>query len=344
MLNFLFDLPLVIVGPVIVATTVNTIAGVITVKLLSKLRIFQDDTQFGGPPWLRKHGAASGMSVSVPGKKSPWGVLGVYTSGARAFSRDDVNFLQTVSSILATAIERAQAEDVLRSANQALRILSRQLLRVQEDDRRAIARDLHDEIGQSLTAIKLNVERAQRTVERTARERIMKECSKITERVLGQVRDLSLDLHPSILDDLGLAYALKWYADRQAERAGLSVEVAADPSLPRLSQEIEIACFRIAQEALTNVVRHARAARASISLKQGTSAVELCIQDDGIGFAVDKASAASVGLASMQERAKLLGGMVKITSAPHIGTKVIATLPLLVASPAGMPAEGTPRS
>jgi PAS domain S-box-containing protein len=309
------------------------------------VRSLPADTQFGGPPWLRKHGAVGGMSVSIPGKDAPWGVMGVYTAGTRAFSRDDINFIQTVASILAATIERMETEGVLRSANQALRLLSRQLLQVQEDERRTIARDLHDEIGQSLTAIKLNVERAQRTSEQAARSRIMQDCIQIAERVLGQVRNLSLDLHPSILDDLGLTYALKWYADRLAERAGVRVEVTADPSLPRLSQDVEIACFRIAQEALTNVVRHARATRADIILKRGAAAVELCVQDDGIGFPADKASSpSSVGLASMQERAKLLGGTIRIVSVPRGGTKVIATLPLLVALPARMPAEEVPRS
>jgi PAS domain S-box-containing protein len=308
------------------------------------VRTLLKESRFGGPQWLHEHGVVTGMSVSIPGKDGPWGVLGVYAAATRTFSRDDVNFLQTVSSILGTAIERMQTETVLRSANQSLRQLSRQLLQVQEDDRRAIARDLHDEIGQSLTAIKLNVERAQRTADRDARAHIMRDCAQITERVLAQVRNLSLDLHPSILDDLGLAYALKWYADRQAERAGLKVDVTADPSLPRLPQDVEIACFRIVQEALTNVVRHAHANLAGVTLKRGAHALELCIRDDGIGFVVDKAAAplngrSSVGLASMLERAKLLGGTVKISSAPHCGTTVVATLPLPVTSPDQLPAE-----
>ncbi|HEX9742552.1 MAG TPA: PAS domain S-box protein [Nitrospiraceae bacterium] len=313
------------------------------------VRTLPKNARFGGPAWLHEHGTVTGMSVSIPGKDGPWGVLGVYTAATRAFSRDDVNFLQTISSILATAIERMQAEIVLRSANQSLRLLSRQLLQVQEDDRRAIARDLHDEIGQSLTAIKLNVERAQRAADRDTRTHILRDCAQITEHVLGQVRNLSLDLHPSILDDLGLAYALKWYADRQAERAGLKVELTADPSLPRLPQDVEITCFRIAQEALTNVVRHAHARLVGIALKREVGSVELCIQDDGIGFVVDKASApvngkSSIGLVSMQERAKLLGGTLKITSAPDCGTTVLATLPLPVVSLAGMPTEEVPRS
>jgi PAS domain S-box-containing protein len=271
------------------------------------------------------------------------GTFAQYHRAPQSPTDDDLRLVERFCDLAGIAIERARAEEVLREANQSLRTLSRQLLQVQEDDRRAIARDLHDEIGQSLTAIKLNVERAQRASDRAARDRIMKDCLQITEGVLNQVRNLSLDLHPSILDDLGLAYALKWYADRQAERAGLNIEVAADLSLPRLSHDIEIGCFRIAQEALTNVVRHAKARRASVTLKRGTTTVELRVQDDGIGFVVDTVpsaatGAASVGLASMQERARLLGGEVRVKSVLRQGTEVIATLPLPSA-----PSTDTPR-
>jgi PAS domain S-box-containing protein len=311
------------------------------------IRVFRDNTRFGGPPWLHQHGAVDGMHVSIPGKESPWGVLGVYAAGGRTFPRDDVNFLQTISSILATAIERMQTEAVLRSTNQTLRTLSRQLLQVQEEDRRTIARDLHDEIGQSLTAIKLNVERAQRTSDRAARERIMKDCIQTTDSVLNQVRNLSLDLHPSILDDLGLSYALKWYADRQAERAGLKVDVTADPSGPRLPQDVEIACFRIAQEALTNVVRHAQASRAIITLKRLSKRVELRIQDDGIGFDVKTVqspmgSGASIGLTGMRERARLVGGEVHVQSVLKKGTEVTAIMPLPSVPSAGTTSQAPP--
>ena len=177
----------------------------------------------------------------------------------------------------------------------------------------------------------------------------MKDCAQITDNVLNQIRSLSLDLHPSILDDLGLAYALKWYADRQAERAGLKIEVAADPSPPRLPQEIEIVCFRIVQEALTNIVRHAKASRASVTLKRGEASVELAIRDDGTGFVVGAASASaangiSIGLASMQERAKLVGGMVTITSVLGQGTDVIAMVPLPLTSTAETQATEASRS
>ena len=277
------------------------------------------------------------------------GTFAQYHQVPKSPTAADLHLVERFCDLAGIAIERARAEEVLRTANQALRTLSRQLLQVQEEDRRAIARDLHDEIGQSLTAIKLNVERAQRTSDHAARDRIMKDCVQITDSVLNQVRNLSLDLHPSILDDLGLGYALKWYADRQAERAGLKVEVTADPSGPRLPQDIEIACFRIAQEALTNVVRHAQASRASVTLKRGATNVELSILDDGIGFVMNEVSwtaggVDSVGLTSMQERAKLLGGAVKITSVLGQGTAVIAMVPLPLTSTVDTPTKEVSRS
>jgi PAS domain S-box-containing protein len=323
-----------LVGHATMSTGFTSLAGY---ALLSNVPVVVEDflteTRFKIHPLLRDHGIVSGMSFIIHGKDEPWGALGAYTPKRRSFSRDDVDFFRTVCNILATAIERMQTEDVLRSANQTLRTLSRQLLQVQEEDRRMIARDLHDEIGQSLTAIKLNVERAQRTSDRAARGRIMTDCVQITDGVLNQVRNLSLDLHPSILDDLGLSYALKWYADRQAERAGLNVEVTADPSGPRLPQDVEIVCFRIAQEALTNVVRHAQASRASIILKRLAKRVELRIQDDGVGFDVrtvqsPMGSGTSIGLTGMRERARLVGGEVHVRSVPRKGTEVTAIVPL----------------
>ena len=142
---------------------------------------------------------------------------------------------------------------------------------------------------------------------------------------------------------------MKWYADRQAERAGLRIQVAADASLPRLPHDIEIACFRIAQEALTNVVRHAKAHRVIVTLKRGAISVELRVQDDGIGFVVEAVSfphagGASIGMVSMQERARLLGGEARIKSTLGHGTEVIALLPLPLTSPVDTPIKEVSRS
>jgi signal transduction histidine kinase len=161
------------------------------------------------------------------------------------------------------------------------------------------------------------------------------------ERTLEQVRDLSLDLRPSLLDDLGLVPALRWYVDRQAQQADLSAHFHADPVEKRLAPELEIACFRIVQEALTNVMRHARAEHVDVELLNRDGMIEIQIRDDGPGFDVQQAlneahRGTSLGLLSMQERASVVGGEVEIESAPEAGTEVKARFPLVFATPEGM--------
>src|ERR1700686_3833808 len=155
--------------------------------------------------------------------------------------------------------EHKQAEAALRQTNGRLQEFSRRLFQVQEDERRHLARELHDQMGQALTAAKLNLQAAQRLEERGLIARKLDDGIGVLETLLQQARQISLDLRPPLLDDLGLVPALRWYLDQQAQRAGLRIEFFPDPALERMSPETETACFRVAQEALTNVVRHARA-------------------------------------------------------------------------------------
>ena len=153
------------------------------------------------------------------------------------------------------------------------------------------------------------------------------------ERVLEQVQDISLDLRPSILDDLGLEPALRWYTDRQAALVGLQVKFHADPLERRLDPVIETECFRVAQEALTNVVRHARAKAVTVELRQAGGQLHLRVRDDGVGFEVAPVRelalrGASLGLLSMEERAALAGGGLEFKSSPGQGTEVHAWFPL----------------
>jgi two-component system sensor histidine kinase UhpB len=159
------------------------------------------------------------------------------------------------------------------------------------------------------------------------------ESLKVVERVLEQVHDISLDLRPSILDDLGLEPALRWYTDRQAALVELKVEFHADWLEQRLDSMIETECFRVAQEALTNVVRHAQAKVVTVELRKEAGQLHLRVRDDGIGFAVatvrEKAGCgASLGLLSMEERAALAGGGLEFNSVPGRGTEVHAWFPL----------------
>lgn len=210
--------------------------------------------------------------------------------------------------------------------------MSRRLIEAQETERRRLARELHDEIGQSLTALKIDLQ-ALRCPRGTPPAQLLDDSLAIVERTLSQVRALSLDLRPPLLDDLGLVAALQWHVDVQARRAGLEPRFDATLQEARLPAEVEIACYRVAQEALTNVVRHARASRLVVELAREDGALRLSVRDDGVGFDVLAAreragKGGSLGLLSMEERAQLLGGRLEIASSSGRGTEVTAWFPL----------------
>ena len=230
-------------------------------------------------------------------------------------------------------LERKLAEETLQTRDDKLQLLSRRLVESQETERRHIARELHDEVGQTLTVAEMNLQvlvQSSRAAPRTGR---LKESLQAVERVLEQVRDLSLNLRPSMLDDLGLEPALRWYTKRQASLAGLDAEFRADALESRLDPLIETACFRVAQEALTNVVRHARARAVAVEMRKQDGGLHLFVRDDGVGFDVaalreQAVLGASLGLLSMEERATLTDGGFACKSAPGQGTEVHAWFPL----------------
>ena len=220
-------------------------------------------------------------------------------------------------------------------AQEALQLFSRQLIEAQEDERRRIARELHDQIGQVLTAVKMNLYTVQQVCTSNDTRSYVKDNIEAVDEALRLVRDLSVDLRPPVLDDLGLATAVRWYVDRYTRRTGLKVEVRIE--LPdeneRFTREIETACFRIAQEALTNVVRHANATQVTVQLSKEGNDLLLRIKDDGVGFDREtlwhrESPAATLGLVSMQERAHAAGGIIEIDSKLSKGTEVWLSLPL----------------
>ena len=236
-------------------------------------------------------------------------------------------------SLLRDVTEWKVAETALRGSERRLRHLSQELMKVQEDERRRIARELHDEIGGALTATKLNLQSLLRLVQDSAPAELAEDSMVTLEKILRQVRDLSLDLRPSMLDDLGLAAALRWCLDRQAQGAGFVASFDAWGCAEELPPEIKIASFRVAQEALTNVVRHAGAGHVRIELRQSPDELQLLVRDDGNGFDVQAAQrramqGASLGLLSMQERVSLLGGRMEIEAVPRQGTVVRAFFPI----------------
>jgi PAS domain S-box-containing protein len=225
--------------------------------------------------------------------------------------------------------DRKRAEKDLEEAHRQLKILSRRRVKVQEEERRHLARELHDEIGQALTAAKINLQAATEEPEPAKSKRIH-ETAGILERLLSQVRQISLNLRPSMLDDLGLVPALRSLLDEQGRRASVAVRFSAKNMPDNLDPEIQTTCFRIAQEAITNAVRHASATQINVNLGGEDRTFRLQVRDDGKGFDAESAQTQTIGLGllGMKERAALVGGRTRITSAPGKGTTVDATLPL----------------
>ncbi|MBC8509751.1 MAG: sensor histidine kinase, partial [Chloroflexi bacterium] len=195
-----------------------------------------------------------------------------------------------------------------------------------------LARELHDQIGQALTAIKINLSALKFHTEKSDFNALIERNIDAADRAIEQVRNLSLNLRPSVLDDLGLVAALRWYAHSQAALTGMSINFNADEIEMRPSPDIETVFFRVAQEAFTNVLRHAQAQQIQIHLTQDDENLIMQISDDGVGFDVEAAlrkagAGASMGLLNIQERSELVGGILEIKSQPGEGSSIILRLP-----------------
>jgi signal transduction histidine kinase len=211
--------------------------------------------------------------------------------------------------------------------------LSARLVDAQEDERRTLARELHDEVGQALTAIKMDVGVALRSTSTDARARAsLEEARSIAETTLQGVRDLSQLLHPSMLDDFGLPETLAAYLRSFSKRTGIKAQLALDGLGPRLPADVEVCIYRIVQEALTNVARHSGALSCTVSIRRGDEAVGLVIEDTGRGFTggSDRMIAAGrgLGLIGMRERAQALAGRFAIENRPEGGTRITVSLPV----------------
>jgi PAS domain S-box-containing protein len=232
-------------------------------------------------------------------------------------------------------LERLNRE--LELSHERLRALSRRLFEVQEEERRRLARDLHDDVGQALTALKIQLESVARAGGEAAARSRVDECVDTVQHTLERVRQLSLSLRPPQLDDLGLAAAVRSHLDRQARVAGLQAHFETEDAPQELAPDTETACFRVAQEAINNVLRHARARNLWVRLFTAGGRLAISVRDDGKGFDLDSvrersANGSSLGLIGMEERMALAGGSFELRSAPGQGTILLATFPVAAAS------------
>jgi signal transduction histidine kinase len=224
--------------------------------------------------------------------------------------------------------ELQKAQDALRSSQERYRSLSRHLLELQERERGSLARELHDHFGQSLVSVSLNLEAMKDHVSPASSARLP-ESIRVIDQMLEQMRTLAFELRPSALDDLGLVAALRLVVARHGERTGgAPASFTSAPGDVRAPPQIETASFRIVQEALTNVARHASASHVQVMLALQGDVLELTVRDDGVGFDVDRWLRTGLGLVGMSERAELAGGTLEIESAPGAGTTLRARFPL----------------
>jgi signal transduction histidine kinase len=254
-----------------------------------------------------------------------------------------VGFQDNNQYLLAEIAERKQSEDSLKK-------ISGWLLQLQEEERRRIARDLHDSTTQSLAAIAINLERAQHLAqghEIPDLGDVLLDSTDLVEQVTLEIRTLSYLLHPPMLSEFGLQHTLPRFVDGFSRRSRIAVDLKIQPDLGRLPVEIELALFRITQEALTNILRHSGSRTAGIALIRDSKSAVLEIKDQGCGIppgvmetAEGMVGRLGVGIAGMQERVRQLGGKLEIVGRPN-GTEIRAILPLAVTSAANPPSSST---
>lgn len=226
--------------------------------------------------------------------------------------------------------QRKRDEEALQQYAERLRALAARLAEVAEVERQRLARELHDQVGQNLTALGINLNIMRARLPDQAEGQM---CSRLddslslVEKTAERIRDLMAELRPSVLDDYGLLSALRWYGQQFAGRTNIATTVEGEDPPHRLPAHVESALFRIAQEALTNVAKHAQATAVTISVEEDRGRVRLTVTDDGTGFNAaergDSSSHKGYGLLTMSERAEAVGGQCQVRSSPGQGTQVI---------------------
>lgn len=249
--------------------------------------------------------------------------------------RDASGHISSASIIARDTTERNRAEDATRKSQQQLRALSAHLQTIREEERTRIAREIHDELGQALTGLKLQLSLLEESwSEGTSRdpltlhEAAFDRMRGLVDGSIQTVRKIATELRPMMLDNLGLPAAIEWQADEFVKTSGICCEVSLPEEEMSLDRDTSTALFRILQESLTNIVRHAKASKVSVRLCRDHDGTVLHVQDNGVGIpAQPLAGGASFGLLSMKERALMLGGTLDVSSGPGAGTAIVVRVP-----------------
>jgi two-component system sensor histidine kinase UhpB len=244
---------------------------------------------------------------------------------------------ESVSALFGTAqdiTERKQAENAFRDSSVQLRALSRRLVELQESERRELSRELHDRVGQNLTALKINIDMLQPALASHGNEDVLArvaDSAALLESTMDAIENVMSELRPPMLDDHGLAAALDWHARKFSKRTGIAVVVHAGEPAAQPAPHVQIALFRIAQEALNNIAKHAGARRAEIALDQENGDCVMSLRDDGVGFDVGENASdklkTGIGMVTMRERSQAVGGRFEVQASPERGTRLTVRVP-----------------
>lgn len=276
-------------------------------------------------------GIQSELCVPLLSGEITFGVINVESARAHAYGTAEQQLLETIAAQIAIAIQNAQLLDRERRSQEQLRNLTNYLQTAREAERAHIAREIHDEFGQMLTALKMDVVWLNKRLplENESFQEKAQEMSQLIDQAINTVRNLAAELRPGLLDDLGLIAALEWQAHHFSKRAGIPCTLDVPDTPVDLGREVNIAVFRIFQEALTNIARHADATQVTVTLRQSRHQFSLTVRDNGKGIKKSQLnSAKSLGLIGIQERARALGGVATVKGRAGKGTTMSFQLPL----------------
>jgi signal transduction histidine kinase len=263
------------------------------------------------------------------------GALSVAIPPGRAFDDENLRLLSAIGQQMGIALENARLWDELRQKEQLRSELLARSLRAQEEERKRISRELHDATGQSLNAILFGLKALENAMQNDPAQlaSLVSRLKSAASDTVHELQDIIYDLRPSVLDDLGLVPALRWYAESRLETNGIRTTWKISGRERRLPAEIETTLFRIGQESITNIYKYAEARHVTFQLTFETKKVKLQVADDGVGFDMQEAlpirirNKRGLGLMGMRERAELLGGRLQVESSPGNGTRITVELP-----------------
>lgn len=280
------------------------------------------------------HGLRACWSIPFTNRQGEvLGTFAMYYREPRAPGEMDIYLIERAAQLAGIAVDRKRAEEELRLSRNRLAELSRQLIEAQETERRTIGRELHDQFGQMLTALKLTLDMASQLSPELA-EKKLTAAQKLVDDLIARTSRISLNLRPPMLDDLGLVPALLWHVHRFEEESGIRVNFAHyGIEERRFAPEIETTAYRAVQEALTNAARHAGATQISLQVRVRDGEMDIEIEDNGRGFDPHEALAHNHGLGAMRERVQLAGGLLHVQSKPGEGARISIRLPLRETAP-----------